>query len=323
MRWIRRRGRDSLKQPVYPPVLRRTIALIYGTLKHLQRQCEGPLRGSFSILRPSPSSGKATGIPRGTFATNVMGTVNLLEAIRRTPSVESVIIITTDKVYRNQEWEFPYREIDPLGGYDPYSASKAAVEIATASYRSSFFPGNGGSSTRVATARAGNVIGGGDWAKDRLVPDCLRAFEHGEPVRLRFPRSVRPWQHVLDALFGYLLLGTVMSAVDGAISPAAWNFGPDPSGDASVGDVATSLASSWGEGASVVFEKEHEAMPHEAGLLRLDSSRARQILGWRPRWNLGESLQRTVDWHRAWGSGEEMRTFSLSQVAAYRSVPGS
>jgi CDP-glucose 4,6-dehydratase len=255
--------------------------------------------------------------PLGTFATNVMGTVHLLEVLRQNPSVESIVIITTDKVYLNREWDFPYREIDPLGGHDPYSASKAAVEIVAASYRSSFLASSGDASPGLATARAGNVIGGGDWARDRLVPDCLRAFERGEPVRLRFPQSVRPWQHVLDALSGYLQLGAAVVGAAGARHATAYNFGPDPSGDASVGDVARRLASNWGEGARVVCEKEGDVNPHEAGLLRLDSSRARQILGWRPHWNLEESLARTVDWHRAWRAGGGMRMFSLSQIEEY------
>lgn len=255
--------------------------------------------------------------PLGTFATNLMGTVHLLEVLRQTPSVESVVIVTTDKVYLNREWEFPYREIDPLGGHDPYSASKAAVEIAAASYRSSFLSCSGDASPGLATARAGNVIGGGDWAKDRLVPDCLRAFEQGEAVRLRFPHAVRPWQHVLDALSGYLHLGAALVGAGGARYATAWNFGPDPAGDASVGDVARRLASSWGDGAKVVYENDGDESPHEAGLLRLDSSRARQILGWRPRWTLEESLARTVNWHRAWRDGRGMRMFSLSQIDEY------
>ncbi|WP_349371519.1 CDP-glucose 4,6-dehydratase [Salinarimonas sp.] len=253
--------------------------------------------------------------PAGSFATNVMGTVHVLEAVRRTPSVEAVVVATTDKVYENREWPHPYREPDRLGGRDPYSASKAACEIAAASLRASFF-GAGGHPARIATARAGNVIGGGDFAADRLVPDCLRAFEAGEPVRLRYPGAVRPWQHVLEPLCGYLLLAERLLGPDGAEAAQAWNFGPDPEGDASVGAVAERLAALWGAEARVTKD-DGEDHPHEAGLLRLDSTLARLRLGWRPRLALDAALARTVSWHRDFTAGADMEAASRAQIAAY------
>ncbi|MBE0619359.1 MAG: CDP-glucose 4,6-dehydratase [Burkholderiales bacterium] len=257
--------------------------------------------------------------PLGTLATNVIGTANVLEAARAVDSIRAIVLITTDKVYDNREWAYPYREIDPLGGHDPYSASKAAAEIVAASYRRSFFAGEARHPARVATARAGNVIGGGDWAMDRLVPDCLRAFAADEPVRLRFPRAVRPWQHVLEPLAGYLQLAERLLAREGAKFARAWNFGPDASGDATVGEVAEGAARLWGEGARV--ERAPAAKnPHEAGLLRLDSTSARNELGWRPRWSLEQAIEQTVAWHRAWNRDADMTAVSLGQIDAYNAA---
>lgn len=253
--------------------------------------------------------------PAGTFATNVMGTVHVLEAVRRTPSVEAVVVATTDKVYENREWPHPYREPDRLGGRDPYSASKAACEMAVASLRASYF-GAGGHPARIATARAGNVIGGGDFAADRLVPDCLRAFAQGEPVRLRYPGAVRPWQHVLEPVRGYLLLAVRLVGPDGADAAQAWNFGPDPEGDAPVGAVAARVAALWGPEARVVHDEAGDH-PHEAGLLRLDSTPARLRLGWRPRLALEDALARTVAWHREFASGADMNAVTRAQIADY------
>ena len=252
--------------------------------------------------------------PVGTFATNILGTAHLLDAVRSAPSVRAAVIITTDKVYQNREWAHPYRESDALGGHDPYSASKAAAEIITASMRDSFLIESG---VRVATARAGNVIGGGDWATDRLIPDCLRAFSENVPVRLRFPDAVRPWQHVLEPLAGYLLLAAHLLSDTGSEYEKAWNFGPNPSDTACVGDVADRLASLWGDSAKVICEI-NDNHPHEAGLLRLDSSAARHCLGWKPLWDLETALQHTVDWHRAWLRGDNMHDYTLLQIEAYQ-----
>ena len=254
--------------------------------------------------------------PLGTFATNIMGTAHVLEAVRGVDSVQAVVIVTTDKVYDNREWVYPYREGDALGGHDPYSASKGATEIVTASYRASFFSAE--QAAQIATARAGNVIGGGDWAVDRLVPDCLQAFAAGQAVHLRFPGAVRPWQHVLEPLSAYIQLAQALLAKR-VHAASAWNFGPDARGDATVGQVAQRLANLWGQGARVEIP-EGGKHPHEASQLRLDITRARAELGWQPRWSLDTALDHTVQWHRAWLAGADMADLTRSQIAAYRSV---
>ena len=253
--------------------------------------------------------------PLGTFATNVMGTAHLLEAVRSVPSVRAVVVVTTDKVYDNREWVYPYRESDALGGHDPYSASKGAAEIVAASYRASFF--HTPTSPRIATARAGNVIGGGDWAADRLLPDCLAAFADNHPVQLRYPGAVRPWQHVLEPLSGYL--GLAKALLHAPAAATAWNFGPDARGDATVGQVAQRLAALWGQGACVNIPGGGNH-PHEAGQLRLDITRARAELGWQPRWSLDDALVHTVAWHRAWLAGHDMAAASRAQIASYGGV---
>ena len=252
--------------------------------------------------------------PLGTIATNVMGTAHLLEAIRGVDSVRAVVVVATDKVFENMETGHAFTEGDALGGHDPYSGSKAAAEIVVASLRSSFF-GDGGHRARIASARAGNVIGGGDWAADRLVPDCLRAFAAGEPVRLRQPEAVRPWQHVLGPLSGYLLLGTGLLGGGGEQLARAWNFGPDAGDDATVGEVAQQLAALWGGTARI--ERDTDPGWREAGLLRLDSRRAREELGWASRWSVHEALERTVDWHRAWLRGKDMQAVCREQIGAF------
>jgi CDP-glucose 4,6-dehydratase len=257
--------------------------------------------------------------PIGTFATNVMGTLNLLDSVRRTPSVQVVVIVTTDKVYENHEWDYPYRELDRLGGRDPYSASKATCEIAVSSMRASFFGGSGHSAL-VATARAGNVIGGGDFARDRLVPDCLRAFAAQQPVVLRYPGAVRPWQHVLEPLSGYLHLVDRLLSPGGQRFARAYNFGPDIAGDADVNAIAGKLARLWGQGATVECRLDKEN-PHEAGVLRLDSTFARLDLRWAPRLSLDQALEWTVGWERARLAGADMRRASEAQIEAYARRP--
>ena len=255
--------------------------------------------------------------PMRTFMTNAIGTGAILDAVRQVSTVRAVVVITTDKVYENPESVYPFREIDPLGGRDPYSASKAAAELVTASYRASFFSNEAadGHRARIASARAGNVIGGGDWAVDRLVPDCVRAFQRNEPVRLRFPDAVRPWQHVLEPLSGYLDLARTLVS-DGDRIAGAWNFGPAPDGDATVGDVATRIARLWGKGARVETAPRTDSL-HEAGLLRLDPTRARTERGWRPRWTLSEALEQTIGWYRDWLSGADMLSVCREQIGAY------
>ena len=255
--------------------------------------------------------------PIGTFASNILGTAHVLEAARQTPSVQIVIVVTTDKVYATRAGAPPYVEDQPLGGHDPYSASKAAAEIVTASYRASYCSGTQAGCARIATARAGNVIGGGDWATDRLIPDCFRAFVAARPVSLRYPGAVRPWQHVLEPVSGYLLLAERLGEPDGQRYARAWNFGPDGEADATVGEVARLTARLWGNGAEVV-DAASAANPHETETLRLDSSSACRELGWRPRWSLQEGVERTVAWQRAWLQHADMVAVSLNQITEYQ-----
>jgi CDP-glucose 4,6-dehydratase len=247
--------------------------------------------------------------------TNIIGTAHVLEVCRETPSVRAVVVVTTDKVYEDRKSSQPYREADRLGGHDPYSASKAAAELVTASYRSSFFEGNRGSA-RVATARAGNVIGGGDWAKDRLLPDCVRAFSAGAAAALRSPNAVRPWQHVLESLSGYLVLAERLAADEGSELASAWNFGPEPTDFATVREVARTIAELWGDGARVVDAPSADD-PVETQVLRIDSSRARELLRWRSRWTMRQAVERTVSWHRAQVDGKDMLSVTREQIAAY------
>lgn len=257
--------------------------------------------------------------PVGTYTTNVLGTINVLEAIRHTPSVRAVVCITTDKCYENREWIWPYREIDPLGGYDPYSSSKACAEIVSAAYRSSFFPTDQIAKHRVglATARAGNVIGGGDWSEDRLIPDLIRGFQTGEPVRIRRPRSIRPWQHVLEPLNGYILLAQRLLAEDTRCA-SAFNFGPDDAGAWTVEHIANHFAAAWGDSAQWICDPDPGV--HEAGLLFLDSSKAHAQLGWRPHLDTETSLDWTMAWYRHWNEKNDMSDFTYNQIENYQKL---
>lgn len=231
--------------------------------------------------------------PALTFETNVMGTVNFLEALRRTPSVRSAVVVTTDKVYENNEAGRPFRETDPLGGHDPYSASKAASEIAVASFNRSFF--NSGKSCAVATARAGNVIGGGDWAKDRIVPDCMRALLSGKKIILRNPDSIRPWQYVLEPVYGYLLLASELWKKGRAFS-GAWNFGPSYKNTFTVGTLVDKVMEKWGSSDS--GKKNRKPRYQEARILKLDSTKAAKRLGWRPQLGFETTVRNTVEDYR-------------------------
>lgn len=250
--------------------------------------------------------------PADTYATNVMGTVHLLEAVRRCAAVRAVVVVTSDKCYDNREWLWPYREQDTLGGHDPYSSSKACVELLCASWRTSFLAAGG---PQLATARAGNVIGGGDWSADRLVPDALRAWERGETLALRHPGATRPWQHVLEPLHGYLLLAQAL-ATQGGDAASAWNFGPAADGVASVSEVIGQLSTLW-PGPALWHADVPTQQPHEAGRLALDSTKARTLLGWQPRWSLAQALVRTIEWHNAWREGADMQARMLDQIAAF------
>ena len=255
--------------------------------------------------------------PAETWETNVQGTANLLQAVRGQPSVLGVVVATTDKVYEDLGSGVPHTESDPLGGHDPYSSSKAAVELLVDGFRRSYWS-SPDAGPAVATARAGNVIGGGDWGVDRLVPDCLRAFADVRPVVLRSPGAVRPWQHVLEPLSGYLRLAELLLGRCSREVCSAWNFGPDPDDETRVDNLAMMLATAWGGGAQVISDPNSGTI-HERGVLRLDSSMARKRLGWSPKWSLSEAVERTVDWHRRLSTGKSMREVSLSQISDYSS----
>ncbi len=257
--------------------------------------------------------------PVDTFATNVMGTVHVLEAVRRSGGVRAVVNVTSDKCYDNPETGQAFREADPLGGFDPYSGSKACAELVSAAYRSSFFapgrhPDHG---VALATARAGNVIGGGDWARDRLVPDIVAAFAAGRPVILRSPGAVRPWQHVLEPLAGYLALGERLWA-GGPAYAEAWNFGPADEDARPVSWIVERMAAHWGPGAR--WEQDAGRHPHEAGWLHLDCAKARARLGWAPRLGLEQALAWTVDWYKAHAAGADARAATLRQILAYQEM---
>ncbi len=249
--------------------------------------------------------------PLATYATNVMGTAHVLDAVRRVGGVRAVVSVTTDKCYENREWLWGYREDEALGGHDPYSSSKAGAELVTAAWRRSFLAAAG---CAVASARAGNVIGGGDWAADRLVPDALRAFEAGRPVVLRHPHATRPWQHVLEPLAGYLLLAEALHAQGDAVAEA-WNFGPADTDARPVQWIVERLARLWGDGAR--WDVDPGTHAHEAHSLRLDCTKARSRLGWTPVWPLHEALERIVAWHLAWRRGDDMAAFSRREIADY------
>ncbi len=253
--------------------------------------------------------------PVETYATNVMGTVHVLEAARQIGGVKAAVCITTDKCYENREWVWPYRETDPMGGHDPYSSSKGAAELVISAYRRSFFE----QGPALASVRAGNVIGGGDWAADRLIPDLVRAFEQGVAPAIRAPDAVRPWQHVLEALGGYLMIADRLIAGDRTIADA-WNFGPADEDARPVSWIVARLQAAWGNATDPVpFTG---AVPHEAGLLRLDCSKARALLGWRPSLPLPDALDWIVDWHRTVGAGGDARAITLHQIAEYRARAG-
>lgn len=255
--------------------------------------------------------------PIETYQVNVMGTVNLLESLRFVPSVRSTVIITTDKCYENIEQVQGYCEKDPMGGHDPYSSSKGCAELVTAAYRRSFF-NDDQSFNAVATARAGNVIGGGDWSVDRLVPDAVKAFSIGKPLILRNPIAIRPWQHVLEPLSGYLMLAQKLYQ-HGRKYASAWNFGPNDGDAINVGEMANLLVDSWGEGSHWLQDKGFQP-PHEATLLRLDCHKARTHLGWMPKWDLTFAVTKTVEWYRASADSKNMAELSLSQIAEYQSA---
>jgi CDP-glucose 4,6-dehydratase len=306
-----------------PPENRKDGLFTVARIEHDLAHCEGDLR-DLDAVEAAVSEGQPEIIihmaaqalvrrsyadPVTTYASNVLGTVHLLESVRRTPCVKAVIIVTSDKCYDNRNSIWGYREIDPLGGHDPYSSSKGCTELVVDSYRRSFF--DVAYSPSIASARAGNVIGGGDWAEDRIVPDAMRAFLQGEPLRIRNPAAVRPWQHVLDPLVAYLLLAERLYT-EGKSAAEGWNFGPPMSSDVPVASIADALVRLWGTGAQWMADGgEH---PHESPYLRLDCSKAFVRLGWRPLLDLENSLRLTVDWYRQFQGGADMRAVTLAQI---------
>ncbi len=249
--------------------------------------------------------------PAYTYETNVMGTVNILECVRRTKRVKSFLNVTTDKVYHNNEWVWGYREEEPLDGFDPYSNSKSCSELVTHSYKNSFFADG---RVAISTARAGNVIGGGDFANDRIIPDCVRAIQAGAPLGVRNPHSTRPYQHVLEPLFAYLMIAQ-RQYEDGAF--AGWyNVGPDESDCVTTGDLVELFCRSWGEGAAWEDRAEPGA-PHEANFLKLDCSKLKSVFDWRPRWHIGEAIEKTVEWTRVWLSGGDIPAEMDREIREY------
>jgi len=254
--------------------------------------------------------------PVETYSTNVMGTVNLLEAVRSTGCVKAVVNVTSDKCYENREWVWGYRENEAMGGYDPYSSSKGCAELVAAAYRNSYFHPEKYKEHGVALAsvRAGNVIGGGDWGDDRLIPDIMRAITQGKSVNIRNPHAIRPWQHVLEPLSGYLLLAQKLYE-EGEAYAESWNFGPNDEDAKPVQWIVERLTKSWGEGAVWVLDGGDH--PHEAHYLKLDCSKAKARLAWKPRWHLEDTLSAIIDWHRAYLKGKDMRDVTMRQIDAY------
>jgi CDP-glucose 4,6-dehydratase len=251
--------------------------------------------------------------PRSTFATNVMGTVNVLEATRASDTAKVCVVVTSDKCYENREQQQGYVETDAMGGYDPYSASKGCAELVVASYRRSFF--HGASSARLASARAGNVIGGGDWSQDRIVTDFVASVLADQPIKLRNPQATRPWQHVLEPLSGYLHLAATLWQNEGEQYADGWNFGPHDSSVVPVVELAKLLCKKWGRGEVVIQVNPNQ--PHEAGLLKLDSSKAHTQLGWRPVWNVDQAVEATVQWYRGVSLGENAIALTHRQLDDY------
>lgn len=327
--WLDRLGADVAGLALAPNTTPSHFELI--GLNELVRHFEGDIRNpddvekAFNVCNPEivfhlaaqPLVRDSYADPKTTFDTNIGGTVNILEAVRASSSVKAVVVITSDKCYENREWVWGYRESDPMGGRDPYSASKGAAEIVCASYHRSFFCESGlGPHIGFATVRAGNVIGGGDWAKDRLIPDCVRSLSKNEPIKIRNPNATRPWQHVLDPLSGYLQI-TQRLLENPRHYSGAWNFGPADTDHITVGTLARQFIEAWGTGEIETGETKKSAK-HEAHLLRLSIDKAAYELGWFPVLNSKSALDRTVAWYKAWHEGDgEMRQKSMADIDAY------
>lgn len=330
--WLRELGAVVTGLALPPPTAPSHFKLIWlpGLINHV----EGDIR-DYDLVRETVDKTKPEVVfhlaaqavvrdsyqePKTTFDTNVGGTVNILEAMRHCPSVKAAVFITSDKCYENKECERGYEEDDPLGGHDPYSASKGAAEIVCAAYRRSYFgTSGGGPHLGFATARAGNVIGGGDWAKDRIIPDCIRALSAEQPIVVRHPQAVRSWQHILDLLGGYLLLAKLL-AQDGEKYAGAWNFGPLEEGQTPVIDLVEKVLASWGSGEVKIMPTPANA-PHEANLLKLSVDKARRELGWRPLLNNSAAISWTVAWYKAWYLREaDLLGLSLRQIREFSKI---
>lgn len=328
--WLTRLGAEvtgySLPPSTTPSLFKaaaisRRVRSIEGDVRdrdHLERVWRETQPDAVFHLAAQPIVRESYRSPLETIQTNVIGTSNILETARVTARPVALVLVTSDKCYENQEWAFGYRETDRLGGSDVYSASKAAAEIVANSYRRSFFPPDGLSvhGVAVATARAGNVIGGGDWSADRIVPDSIRALTSGDPITVRNPRATRPWQHVLEPLSGYLLLGArLLSAEsDRAAVCDCWNFGPDPTEARTVKDVVEQVIARFGRGS---WREDGAGGPHEFSLLRLATDKARLHLGWHPRWNFERTIAATVDWYKAFHEGAAMTDWCERQIDEY------
>lgn len=306
---------DPETQPLYKASnLDTDLTSTIGDLSDLQslQTCLNTFKPEFVFHLAAQSLVRASYLdPITTFQTNVMGTVNLLQACRACPSIQGVVVVTSDKCYENQNWLFPYRENDRLGGHDPYSASKACTELVVNSFRDSYFQEAG---IPLASARAGNVIGGGDFAADRLIPDAVRAFQNGEPLEIRCPEATRPWQHVLDPLSGYLRLGEAL--LKGAPrTVGAFNFGP--AGEAAVKTVVEMFIEHWGDSANYTIPNNPDE-PHEASRLHVSSEKARALLDWNPTWNLQTAVAQTAHFYKKWHQGEDVRALLEADIESFQ-----
>ncbi|RCV66179.1 CDP-glucose 4,6-dehydratase [Methanophagales archaeon] len=330
--WLKELGADVIGYALEPPTkpnlfdtlcLNEKVTHIIGDVraeKHLYSVFEKYSPEFVFHLAAQPLVRLSYKEPTLTYETNVIGTVNVLEAVRKTDSVRSCIIVTSDKCYENREWIYGYRETDPIGGFDPYSSSKGCAELVTAAYRSAFYnPKDYGKIHKAAlsSVRAGNVIGGGDWGEDRLIPDCIRALSQNKAINIRSPQATRPWQYILEPLTGYLLLGALMYE-DGAKYSSAWNFGPNDESIKTVEELVKLVIKYWDGGAYTIDSSSSQL--HEAGLLKLDASKARAMLGWKPIYDVYEAVEKTINWYKNFYNDmrkEELYEFTVMAIEEY------